>query len=136
MVLKEVAEVDRPRHLPTRATQSVPGVIAPAGPKVPGAKLRVSQEGFQRVLVCMERVPGVLKGVQRGRPPELPALVSSLQAAPLPTEHPDKLITESGRQGKERMAPRRPPWWHHPVVWLIKERVELHVLCEFLLRDA
>jgi hypothetical protein len=38
----------------------------PTQPKVPEAKIRGSQEGFQWVILGLERVPGVLKGVQRG----------------------------------------------------------------------
>ena len=36
-----------------------------ANNKVPEAKIRGSQKGFQWVILGLERVPGVLKGVQR-----------------------------------------------------------------------
>jgi hypothetical protein len=49
-------------------------VITRTQPKVPEAKVRGSQEGFQCVLVSSERVPEVRKGVPRGRL-ELAALV-------------------------------------------------------------
>ena len=43
-----------------------PGVITLTQPKVPEAKIRGSQKGFQWVILGLERVPAVLKGVQRG----------------------------------------------------------------------
>ena len=53
-----------------------PGVITPTQPKVPVAKVKGCQEGFQCVLVSPERVLGIRKGVSRGPagppgPPEL-----------------------------------------------------------------
>jgi hypothetical protein len=41
------------------------GVITLTQPKVPEAKIRGSQKGFQWVILGVEIVPGVLKGVQR-----------------------------------------------------------------------
>jgi hypothetical protein len=43
-----------------------PGVTNLTQPKVPAAKVRGSREGFQCVLVSLERVLGVRKGVPRG----------------------------------------------------------------------
>ena len=51
--------------------QRAPGVITPGQPKVPEAKIRGSQKVFQWVILGLERVPRVLKGVQRG-PMETP----------------------------------------------------------------
>jgi hypothetical protein len=42
------------------------GVITTTQPKVPHAKIRGSQTGFQWVIRGLERVTGVLKGAQRG----------------------------------------------------------------------
>ena len=44
----------------------LPGVITLTQPNVPEAKVRGSQKGFQWVILGLETVPGVLKGVQRG----------------------------------------------------------------------
>ena len=44
----------------------VPGVITPTQPKVPEAKARGSLEGFQWVMLGLERVQRVLDGVPRG----------------------------------------------------------------------
>jgi hypothetical protein len=61
-------------------------------PKVPGAKIRVSQRGFQWVILGLERVPGVLKGVQRPPPP------GPLELSALGDTEPD------GRAAAEAMA--------------------------------
>ena len=46
---------------------AAPGVITLTQPKVPEAKIRGSQKGFQWVILGLESVPpGVLKGAQRG----------------------------------------------------------------------
>ena len=42
------------------------GVITPTQPKVPAAEIRGSQKGSQWVILGLERVPEVLKGVPRG----------------------------------------------------------------------
>ena len=41
-------------------------MIALTQPKVPGARIRGCQKGFQWVILGLERVPGVLKGVRGG----------------------------------------------------------------------
>jgi hypothetical protein len=56
-----------------------PGVITLTQPKIPEAKIRGSQKGFQWVILGLERAEGVRKRVQRGlvgpmRPPKLAAL--------------------------------------------------------------
>jgi hypothetical protein len=51
---------ERGQVLPTHA-----GVITLTQPKVPEAKIRGSQKGFQWVMLGLEMVSGVLKGVQR-----------------------------------------------------------------------
>ena len=61
------------------AGEGVPGVITLTQPKVPEAKIRGSQKGFQWVILGLKRVSGVLKGARRGPmgppgPPELSAL--------------------------------------------------------------
>ena len=44
----------------------MPGMITLTQPKVPEAKIRGSQQGFQWVILGLERVQGVLDGVPRG----------------------------------------------------------------------
>ena len=72
-----------PKRTATRSS-TAPGAISPAQPEVPEAKIRGSHEGFQWVRTLgSERVPGVLKRVQRGPmgppgPLELSALVPAL----------------------------------------------------------
>jgi hypothetical protein len=66
----------------TQVGRSPPGVITLTQPKVPEAKIRGSQKGVQWVILGIERVPGVLKSVQKGpmgppRPRELSAPVSA-----------------------------------------------------------
>jgi hypothetical protein len=56
-----------------------PGVITLTQPKIPEAKIRGSQKGFQWVILGLESAQGVRKRVQRGPvrplgPPELAAL--------------------------------------------------------------
>ena len=68
----------RLRRVPAPAAHVVPGVITPTQPKVPEANIRGSPKGFQWVILRLERVQGVLKGVPRGPvgppgPPELAA---------------------------------------------------------------
>jgi hypothetical protein len=51
------------------ALEDVPGAITPTQPKVPEAKIRGPQKGFDEFSVGLERVQGVqgvLKGVRRG----------------------------------------------------------------------
>ena len=77
----EVLRVDVQRG-GLRGLLGPPGVITLTQPKVPKAKARGSQKGFQCVFVSPERVPGVRKGVPRGPvgppgPPELAALASA-----------------------------------------------------------
>ena len=60
-----------------------PGVITPPQPKVPEAKIRGSQTGFQCVTLDLERVPGVPKGVQRGPMGYQPGVEAIVGAGPV-----------------------------------------------------
>ena len=67
-------------------------MIARTQPEVPGAKIRGSQKGFQWVILGLDRVPRVPKGVRRGPmgppgPLELSALADALAARSLLQEH-------------------------------------------------
>jgi hypothetical protein len=74
-------------------------VMTPTQPKVPEAKFKGSQEGFQCVLVSPERLPGVRQGVRRGPVPPGPLEL----AARVPTR-----AASSGVSGRHRRQTRMP----------------------------
>ena len=69
---------NRPRQLPSSQVRLPRGDSSQlcTQPKVPDAKVRGSQEGFQCVLVSLERVPGVRKDVRRGHVERVPGVAS------------------------------------------------------------
>ena len=74
-----------------------PGVITLTRPKVPEAKIRGSQKGFQWVILGLKRVSGVLKGVRRGPmgppgPLELSALSTTRASRMLRAPFPNLLV--------------------------------------------
>ena len=78
-----------PRAILTARVALRPGVITLTQPKVPEAKIRGPQKGFQWVILGLKKVSGFLEGVRRGSvgppgPPELAALASTLAACPAP----------------------------------------------------